>query len=438
MFYWHSKSENGNTLKEELFNLSKVSEIRIASAYFSEDGLKILNELKEKYLLRKQNIKLYLSPEFSLNKPYKLLQRLKKICDVYIIFNIKFHPKVYWVKSNYKNKVIFGSSNFTSGGFYNNIEFDMIKEFDKNEEKKLSLFFKYCSDNAKLVNEEIINFYKEKSEEIDKLKNNSKTINKVLYSYERRNDAFKEDDYNLEDMYFKYQDYETLFSRNQPLNNIIINKKRKRIKEKILNIHNKVYPSLSKENIYCHWRSENITSLIRPCEFNFGRVNWIGVRYGKSKFEIDQLNIGAYKNEELGFQKHACLQFCITPNGFEINLFHTVRRDGVDRSYLHEKINEIKSEIIKELDNLKGQGLKWIIYDDINKKSYIFDIDSDISSDFIDFYKKYDNEGRESSLVYYLKPNDNRLKDINSISDVIIEKIKLLLPLYNLISFRIK
>lgn len=252
MFYWHSKSENGNTLKEELFNLCKFSEIRIASAYFSEEGLKILKELKEKYLLRKENIKLYLSPEFSLNKPYKFLERLKEICDVYIIFKIKFHPKVYWMKSSNKSKVIFGSSNFTNGGFYNNIEFDMIKEIDKNEEIKLGLFFKYCSDNAKLVDEEIISFYKEKSEEIDELKNNSKKINEVLYSYERRDDAFKEDDYELEDMYFKYQDYETLFLRNQSLSDIAINKKREKIKDKMLKIHDKVYPILNKQNIYCH------------------------------------------------------------------------------------------------------------------------------------------------------------------------------------------
>lgn len=119
-------------------------------------------------------------------------------------------------------------------------------------------------------------------------------------------------------------------------------------------------------------------------------------------------------------------------------MFHSVRRDGVDRSYLHGKINKIKNEIIKELDSLRGQEVKWIIYDDINKQRYVFDVDSEKCSDFIDFYKKYDDEGRESSLVYYLKPDDSRLKDINSISQLIIEKIKLLLPLYNLLSFRIK
>ncbi|WP_300350693.1 hypothetical protein [Clostridium sp.] len=55
-FYWHSKVENGNTLRDELFNLHKVSKVKIASAYFSKEGLDILIDIKEKYALKKQNI----------------------------------------------------------------------------------------------------------------------------------------------------------------------------------------------------------------------------------------------------------------------------------------------------------------------------------------------------------------------------------------------
>jgi HKD family nuclease len=438
LFYWHSKVENGNTLKEELLGLDKISIVRIASAYFSKEGLEILKELRDKHLLKKQNIHLYLSPEFSIDKPYELLEELREFCNVYIVFNIRFHPKVYWLKSSSKSKLIFGSSNFTRGGFTDNIEFDMVSEINKNDELKLDMFFKYCNDNSELVNEEIIKFYKDKADEFNKLKDTNRKINKALYSYERRNDAFEEDDYSLDEMYFTYQDYETLFMRNQALNDAAINARRKAIKDKILKIHKKVYSTLNKENIHCHWRPENITSLIRPCEFNFGRVGWVGVRYGKHKDEIDILNIGSEKDEELGFQKHSCLQFCITSSGFEINLFHAVRRDAVDRNYLHENINSLKSKIVKELDKLRGEGLEWIIHDNAQDKDYIFKIDNEKSEDFISFYKKYDEEGRESYLAYYLEPDNDNLKDLNSISKVVIEKIKIFLPLYNLLAFRIK
>ncbi|OUN51697.1 hypothetical protein B5G18_12505 [Clostridium perfringens] len=437
-FYWHSKVDNGNNLRDELFNIQKISNVKIASAYFSKEGLEIIKKIKDKYLLNNKNIDLYLSQEFSVDKPYELLEELKKICNVYIVFNIRFHPKVYWLKSSSKSKLIFGSSNFTRGGFSENIEFDMISEIDEKDEEKLDMFFKYCNSNSELVNDEIINFYRDKEEDFNKLKNINKKITNALYSYEKRNDLFREEDYELSDMYFTFEDYETLFFRNQSLDNKVINLRRKKVRDKILKIHSNVYLILNKENIHCHWITQNITSLIRPCEFNFGRVGWIGVRYGKSKEEIDILNIGSSKNESLGFQKHSCLQFSIIQNGFEINLFHAVRRDAVDRGYLHENINKLKDKIIIELDKLKGEGFKWIIHTGEENKDYVFNIDDEKSEDFIKFYNRYDEEGRESYLSYYLEPDDYRLENIDSISKVVVEKMKLLVPLYNLLAFRIK
>ena len=114
-FYWHSKVDNGNTLKGELLGLDNVTMVNIASAYFSNEGLEILEELKDKYSLKKRNIYLYLSPEFSLNKPYDLLEKLREFCTVYIVFNIRFHPKVYWLKSSTKSKLIFGSESHCAG-----------------------------------------------------------------------------------------------------------------------------------------------------------------------------------------------------------------------------------------------------------------------------------------------------------------------------------
>ena len=437
LFYWHSKIENGNTLEEELLNIRNVKFIRIATAYFSKEGLDILKKVKDKYSLKKVNIELYLSPEFSVDSPHKLLKELIEICNVYIVLNIKFHPKVYWLKSVDKSKLIFGSSNFTKGGFVNNIEFNNISFVDSWEEVKLERFFNYCKNNSDIVSDEIIKFYKDKEKELNKLKDVEKRIKKSLYAYQRRNDEFDQDKYDLNEMYFKYEDYETLFERNQKLDEYAINNRRKVIKDKLLKIHDSVYSTLKKENIYCHWRKDNITSLIRPCKFNNGKVAWVGVRYGKSKREIDELKYGVENDEDLGFQKHACLQFSIAASGFEVNLFHAVRRDAIDRNYMHENIDKYKYKIENELDKLKGEGLKWVVYDKSETKSYVFDIDNKKSEEFIEFYKKYDEDGRESYLLYYLPPDDVNLKNLSSISKFVIDKIKILVPLYNLLAFRL-
>ncbi|MDU1854386.1 MAG: phospholipase D-like domain-containing protein [Clostridium baratii] len=438
VFYWHSKTEKGSTLIDELSNLDKVREINIATAYFSEEGYSILKGLQEKYNLKKSSINIFLSPEFTMKKPSELLKKLVEIANVNIIFKINFHPKVYWLKTfrENKNKLIFGSSNLTLGGFSQNLEFDRISETDRQEDRKLEIFFKYCEKNSEKVTEEIIKYYFENESRIREIESNNKKLKKLMYSYETRNDPFSEEDFDLSERIFKYYDYEILFFRNQKLIEESINKRRKELREKILDIHDSVYKQLEGEKVYCHWNKQNITSIIRPCMFNKDRVGWIGVRYGKSKGEIDLLNSGWNYDDYTGFQKHACLQFAIVQNGLDINLFHAVKNGAIDRGYLHEKINVKKDEIIKELNKLKGENLVWYIYEN-DKQVKKFDLDLEDSKEFIDFYKKNDTEGRESFLSYLVKPNDPRLRSIESVSELIVDKFKKMLPLYNLLAWRI-
>jgi HKD family nuclease len=436
LFYWHGKTESGNKLKDELLNMVKVSNVKIASAYFSKEGLAILKEVKDKYLLNKNSISIYLSPEFSYDKPHELLLDLSNICKVHIVYDITFHPKVYLLKGTSMSKLIFGSSNFTNGGFNGNIEFDSISEIGKEDEVKINSFFDYCNSHSKLVDAEIIKHYEECSSEIEKLKGVNKKLKKVIYSFENRDDAFDEDDYDLDNMYFNFQDYETLFQRNQHLNDSNIRERRISTRNKLMNIQKNVNNKCNKINLYSHYSPIHTTSLIDPSPFNHHMVSWIGVRYGKNKKEIDFINHGAEKDSGIGFQKHACLQFSINPKYFEINLFHAVSSDAFDRMYLQENMHKLKDKIIFELKKLKGQGLQWVIYEYATNNEEIFDIDCRNSAEFIDFYRKHDHEGRESFLAYRLEPNDVRLKDKDSISELIIEKFNIFLPLYNILALR--
>ena len=255
-----------------------------------------------------------------------------------------------------------------------------------------------------------------------------------LFKYQNQNDPFEETSYNLEAFYFKYEDYEVFFPRNQERADSNIMKRREKIKNKMLKIHNKVYNSVKKFNLDCHWRDENITSLIKPSVYNKGKVNWLGVRYGKNKKEVQILDKGT--NENYGFHKNACLQFVIHKNGFIISLFHAVEKNAVDREYMHDRLYESKfiNNLEREINNLKGHGFVWNIIGSDN--SQLFDIDKRNTKKFISFYKKYDCKGKESYLSYSVKPDDNDIKDIKSIEKLVINKFSLLIPLYNLITFR--
>ncbi|WP_419725259.1 phospholipase D family protein [Terrisporobacter petrolearius] len=444
MYYWDKYNVNKISLKNELLSLEYANELYIGTAYLSEKGLLILKEIIEKYNLKKNKVHIYLSYEFSQNNPDQLLEELNKISEVKILFNRIFHSKVYYLKGS-NDKLVFGSSNLTSGGFENNIEFDCIKEIDNDEELvQIKLFFDFCDLHGEKVSEEVIKYYRDNESIFHELTRNQNSIRKKLKGFKTKDDALDESWKEiLKDFYFLYADYETLFIRNRKRTDIEINKQRKKIQEKILDIHDTIYPEIKKLGVNCHWSPNHVTSVIRPCEYNRGKVEWVGVRYGKTKSEIQSINSNLnYKNknkdEIKGFQKHACLQYCILSDSVEISLFLAVRRDAVDRNYLLEHIDEIEPSIIKELSKLRGHNMVWEIYNDVEGKFEQFFIDKDNLKDFCDFIKKNDGEGCESYLKLLYKPDDERIKDKDAICKEIIFYMNKLINLYNLISWRPK
>lgn len=425
----------GSTLKESINNTRNIKRIKIAVAYFSEYGLNTLKDLIKNNNLSRNRVELYLSPEFTNNNQGKILRELIDIVKVHIVFDAKFHPKVYLFECKNKNKLIFGSSNFTKNGIENNIEFSSIIEIENNSsyKQKVDLFFEHCNSKAKLVDEDIIKWYESIESELEELRKIQKKITKRIYANEMKDDPFDEDEYDFRNCYFKYSDYETFFPRNEKKDDISINKCRAEVREKILEIHEKIYNKVKKLGIDCHWKKNHITSLTKPCVFNYGKVDWLGVRYGKTEYEVKELNIGTDKGEGLGFQKHACIQYAISAYGFEVNLFHSVPNDAIDRNIIHERLKDekVRKNIENELIRLKGHGFIWRINEDT------LDIDRDDISEFYKFYLSNDCEGKFSSLSKIFSPDDEEIKSLDSICEITYKYIEMLIPLYNLVSYRL-
>ncbi|MBU3157545.1 phospholipase D family protein [Clostridium estertheticum] len=440
MYYWNKNTEKQTTLEQELYGLDSVKEIYIGTAFFSIDGLRMLKELSEKYKLKKDKIKLFLSAEFTYDKPHKLLTELLQICTVRIFFDRTFHSKVYLIRATNECKLIFGSSNFTSGGFKKNIEFDSIETLDNTELASIDTFFNFCGFRSTLVDGDVIEYYKNNFQIIEDLQNTQKKIRKRLKGYIHQEDALEEDDLEIEDFYFNFEDYKTFFVHNQTRNDVDIRESRKVVQDKILAIHRKIYSSVKKLGVECHWRQDNITSGIIPSVYNKGRVGWIGVRYGKTKAEVTTLNFNSFNAEDLtiGFQKHACLQFCIVPSGFHINLFLAVKHGAIDRAYMHEHMNKLQSKIEEEISKLKGLNMTWEIYDEELDETFQFNFNGENEMPFCKYFEKYDIDGRESYLVIFYKPDNPTIKNIDGICNEIIKYIKLLLPLYNSMVYRPK
>ena len=290
----------GDKLKNEIVNTRNIKRIKIAVAYFSEYGLKTLQNLISNNNLSKNRVEIYLSPEFTNKNQGQILKELNKIAKTYVVFDAKFHPKVYLFECENSNKLIFGSSNFTQNGIESNIEFDSILEITntKAEKIKVDLFFDHCKNKAKEVDAEMIEWYISIESELEQLRKVQSKIKKKIFQKETQDDSFDEDDYNLDDFYFRYEDYELLFPRNMSKEDTTMKKYRAYLREKILDIHNLIYNDIKKLGVNCHWRKDNISSLIRPCMYNHYRVNWMRGRYGKTEDEVKGLNIGVYSKDE--------------------------------------------------------------------------------------------------------------------------------------------
>ncbi|MBT2624765.1 phospholipase D family protein [Bacillus sp. ISL-32] len=418
----------------------EVKNITIVSAYFSDYGVGFIKDLKAKNNLHKDEITLYLSKEFRINKPGALLEELSNLANVYIVHKEKLHAKIFMFYTPHGLKAFHGSANFTRGGLDGNLE--LIHEVDPNSLGRLEEFINHCLIASEKVTDRIIQNYKDIDGELKDLSDaNQKANRKINEIFVDTQDSFKETDYNLDDYFFTFQDYETFFPKYQAKNDRIILKRREVIRNKLLKLNNLLKHPMSKLNLHNNWSSKRrpdlITSQISPSKHNYKRLSWICLRYGKHSKDV---LIGGSKSESHeSFIRHACMQVSVVGKGVEIGLFHATAAKGcIDRDYLKNNIERLKDKIHYEISKLKGEQFVWHIYNpSLDKSIQSFDIDKGDPNKFVEFYKKYDSEGFESFCIFRMNPDEEHLKTAESLVKVAESKIAKLYPLYRLITWRI-
>lgn len=423
-------------IKKMAMNM-KMTQVTIISAFLSNYGLDLINELKVKNNLHKNKITIYLSKEFSMSKPGELLEELVKIANVYIVHQVKLHAKVFMFYTPDGINVYHGSANFTRGGLEDNLE--LTHEFNSSNVTRLDEFINHCTAASDKVTDEIIKNYKGIDKELEKItiasREASRKINEIFVD---DGDPFKEFDYDLEGCFFNFQDYETFFPKYQYQDGPIINKRRDTVRKKLLELNKHLKSQVKQYNLHNHWASgrspEFITSQIVRSEYNHNRLSWICVRYGKHK--KNAIIEGSPAERYESFIKHACMQVSIVGDGVQVGLFHATANKAIDRNHLHNNIDKLKDDINREIVKLRGEGLVWHIYDpDSDKSVQKFKIDDEDPNSFVDFYKSYDRDGYESFCIYHMNPNDNHLITKESIIWVAKDKISKLHPLYKLITW---
>jgi hypothetical protein len=266
---------------------------------------------------------------------------------------------------------------------------------------------------------------------------------------------------DIDDYYFTDEEYDIFAEKYQNANSKYERDIRKEVQTKMLDLNTDILKEISKRKmeLYNHSNPKNTTSLIFPCQYNRGKVNWVGVRYGKHPKDIKELNKTVILNRsardddpKYAFQKHACMQIDISYNGIDMGIFHAVPQGAIDRSYLHDHINnedtELLTKIREELSKLKGFGYEWNIWDTNlegvelpdfggpNNPEKVYYFDNENNEDFISWYSKNDREGCYSSMLVHFPRYDERIKTDN-IVDTSMKIFEQIYPLYKLISWNI-
>lgn len=267
-----------------------------------------------------------------------------------------------------------------------------------------------------------------------------------------------------DELYFTNDELDVFAEHLQTLTSKDVVSLRKSAQAKLIELNPDIMQGIkdSKMILHNHAHKNHMTSLIFPCSYNKGKVNWIGIRYGKAERDIKELNrtvdsMSGFKNGtsskyankdekdiKMQFQKHACLQVNIGYTGLEVGIFHAVPWGAIDRMYLHdildkndeEKINKIKDEIRK----IQFYGYKWHVYDTTNQdekyQTEIFDFDLSSPDDFIKWYSEKDKDGCFSSMLMHFPRYDKRINKDN-IVNTCLDVMKQLYPLYKAISWDI-
>ena len=243
--------------------------------------------------------------------------------------------------------------------------------------------------------------------------------------------------------FFDKKDFDVFSSENMVSNLSNVRKIRKSIKERLLEINEDIEGKMNDLGLYRHKNKEHIVSWLVPCEFNHGKVNWSGIRYGKHPNVIDEFNYYAGKDDFYGFQKHSCFQIDVCRTGIEMGIFHAVPKDCVDRMYCHQMleldIEDFKKELCEAIEGIVGYGFVWSVGCDGCGDSCSFsfdDVEENVGEKFIEWYEKYDCEGKFSSLLCHYSRLDDRVESKEDIEKEFFKIVGRLKRLYDVICLK--
>lgn len=205
--------------------------------------------------------------------------------------NFTFHPKVYLIRKADDTLTAFvGSSNTTTWGLEKNIEMN-FQINDQLECQKLLTWFNTLYPNGYLITEKFISNYKLRFKRI------SPQIKQIQEEASELKLSLTQDD----GQYFSSNEHEIFYEKYHRVNSDDLKNIRRTIREKLLKLHNNIYPKFPKyglTDIHGHHNASETVSRHFFNRFSGNYINAMWLHYGKSKKQL-----AAYASKDKSINK---------------------------------------------------------------------------------------------------------------------------------------
>lgn len=395
--------------------LTQAKEIWIASAIISDSGWSFIQKELPENAIQNYLIGIDLSTPPSVFK--SILNNLEINARVFKN-DFTFHPKVYIIKKTNEFLTAFiGSSNTTSWGLEKNVEMN-FQTIDQEECKKLLNWFNIHFDLGYLITKNFLDKYSAKFKKAKIINNEVETKVKTI-----KKELSKD-----EGQFFNRNHHEIFKEEYHEISTASINKIRLEVKNKLILLHEDIYPKFKTYKIYDlhhHSHKQDIVSKHYLSFYNSYCVNAMWLHYGKSK---PHLNSYSHPHDK-SFINNARIQVIMHENS--VGIWLVLGKDWgsqIDRDFFKSRMQKttVQNKFFSALKKL--DETYWIDYKGYQKRVWVKEIES-ISA----LYNIIEKENIEYYFIIGCEIDwlDARLSS-NNISKTILIEFKKLYPLYEI------
>jgi len=299
------------------------------------------------------------------------LELLGKHCDVRVwIGGASFHPKLYLLEAAAFTRVIIGSSNFTAGGFSNNVEANVFADLPTSHPALVALLerFEQWQHSSVALTDEWLSALREAAEvaelaqglveEDDQAVKARARIQGLIATEQRRRES-EEAAARVRAAagrpFFRPEHFAAFVPAKHRSEDGAVVQERRAVSQRFLDLHEELMPRIraASWDLYPHHKARNITSswFLGPVVPQIAAM-WLS--YGRSYDRFKELR-DHEADEVQAFFNHTKLQLLIDEHCLRFGLMIAQRNNEWDRDYLRKKLGLVEdSRVIAEPEHVVG------------------------------------------------------------------------------------